>query len=117
MDQAQTQAQRPVGFHAGLPVGACGADRSHGDSMVFGVLHHRGWRIEPHGLVVEQRGEEFWSSVYLQVGAGVGQQREADGVRFGKSVKSKRAHGLGDGVDDVWGNALARHGLAQLGRG
>ena len=85
--------------------------------MVLGIPDHCGGRVEAHGLVVEQCGEEFRRPVHLQVGAGVGQQGEADGVRFGESVEREGTHGLGDGFDDVRSDTLARHGLAQLGRG
>ena len=50
----------------------------------------------------------------LQICAGVGQQGEAGGMRFGKTVKRER----GDGVDDIVlhlaANAGALHARAQL---
>ena len=82
--------------------------------MALGVLHNRRRAVKAHGLVVEQRGGERREIMALEISAGIGEQREAGGVRFWKAVERER----GDGLDDLLlGRArdpVALHAGAQL---
>ena len=69
------------------PIGAQDVDGPDLQPVALRVLDDRGWVIEAHGLVVEQRRGEGGQIVALEIGAGVGQQRETRGVRFGESVQ------------------------------
>jgi len=46
------------------------------DPMVLSITHQLGWRIEPHRLRVEDRGQEHLGMVALYPRRGVGDQRE-----------------------------------------
>ena len=71
--------------------------------------------IKSHGLVVEQGGGERGEIVALQIGAGVGNQREAGRVRFRKSVECERSNGENNFFLRFRGNFILRHAGAQPG--
>ena len=50
------------------------------------ILHQLRRGVEAHRLAVEQRADEGRRVVAFEPGGGVGQQREAGGMRFGKAV-------------------------------
>ncbi len=58
--------------------------------MLGGIADEGGRVIETHGLVVEQGAQEGGRVVRLEVGRGVGDERERGGVRFGKTVERER---------------------------
>ena len=62
-----------------------------------GVLDQRRRVVEAHRPGVEQRDVEGGGVVGLELGAGVGDQREARGVRLGEAVEGER----GDRLDDL----------------
>ena len=63
--------------------------------MAAGVLYEGGRSVKTHGLVVEQTSDELGGSVRFEPGAGISEQRETHGVRFGKSVERE----VGGGFD------------------
>ena len=70
--------------------------------------------IEPHRLVVEERRVERRRVMHLEIRARVGEQREARGVRLGKSVQRERRDRRDDLLGRVAGDPLPRHAVAQL---
>ena len=50
----------------------------------------------------------------LQIGAGIGDERKAGGVRLGKSIQSEGLYGLDNLLLGVGVNAILRHPLPQL---
>ncbi len=64
-------------------------DRPHVDAVALGVLDQRRRMVEAHRPGVEQPEIEGGRVVRLQVGAGVGDQREARGVRLGEAVEGE----------------------------
>ena len=82
--------------------------------MPLRVLDQRGRMVEAHRPVVQHRSEEGRRVTALDPGAGVGEQREAGGVRFGEAVQRERRDRFNDPVLLRAGDAVARHALAQL---
>ncbi len=83
--------------------------------MTLRVFDDRRGRIKSHRLIVEQRGGEGGQVVALQIGAGIGDEREAGGVRFGKSVEREGSDGENDFFLRFRRDAVVRHAGAQLG--
>jgi hypothetical protein len=75
----------------------------------------RGGRIKSHGLVVEQRGGEGGQVVAFQIGAGIGDEREAGGVRFGESVEREGSDGENNFFLRVVRDFILRHAGTQPG--
>src|SRR5271165_6240000 len=71
------------------PFRPCNVHWLHPQSMSLRIFHDGGWRIESHGLIVEQRSRESCEVMALEIGAGVGDKGEAGGMRLGKSVERK----------------------------
>src|SRR5689334_19753666 len=69
-----------------IPIAAADADRPHLDTVVARVAHQLRWRIEPHGLAVDERTGEGRGLMALEPRGAVHEQREARGVRLGKTV-------------------------------
>ena len=90
------------GFQGGFPIAGQHVGGQDGHAMALRILDQLVGRIKPHGLAVEQRGQEGLGFVPLEPGAGVGQLREAGGVRFGKAVFAEAldlaADGFGEGA-------------------
>ena len=82
--------------------------------MALGILNQDGRGIEAHGLVVEHGAGEGGQVVALQPGAGIGQQGETGGVRFGETVERKGSDGADDIVLRLTGDAVACHAGAQF---
>ena len=64
----------------------------HGQKMqavALGVFHQSRRMIKPHGLLIQNRRGERRQVMALQISAGIGDQSETRGVRFGKSVQRK----------------------------
>ena len=57
--------------------------------MPLRVFDEHGRRVEAHGLVVEQAAGEGCEVVDLEVGRGIGDEREAGRVRLGKTIHGK----------------------------
>lgn len=53
-------------------------------TMTLRALDQYGWRVETHGLIVEQAAGEDGKVMNPQVRRGVGDKREAGCVRFRK---------------------------------
>jgi hypothetical protein len=64
-------------------------------------------------LVIEQAGIEFRRMMDLQISAGIGEQGEADRVRFREPVRRKSLGGVGDFIDDGLVAAGFSHGFIQ----
>ncbi len=79
--------------------------------MALRVLHQGERVVEAHGLVVEQRAHEDRGVVGLQVGARVGDEREAGRVRLGKAVEGEGGDGADDGVRVLAHDPVALHAL------
>jgi len=89
-DVAQAQAKSDLAaviLQRAQPGGARHVHRLHAQAVPLRVLDDRGGLIEAHGLVVQQRGRECRQVMAFQIGAGICQQREAGGMRFGKAVQ------------------------------
>jgi hypothetical protein len=78
------------------------------------VFDQDGGRIKTHGLVVEQGAGECRQVMALQIRAGVSQQREAGGVRFGETVERECGDGAHYIVLHLAAYAGALHARAQL---
>jgi len=72
-------------------------------------------RIKSHGLVVEQSSGKRGEVMAFQISAGIGDQREAGGVRFGKSVERERGDGKNDFFLSFRRDSVLRHAGAQPG--
>ena len=83
--------------------------------MALRVFDERCRRVKAHGLIVEQRRGEGGEVVALQLGAGIGDQGEAGGVRFGKSIERERGDGQNDLFLRLRRDAVLRHAGAQPG--
>jgi hypothetical protein len=86
-----TEAQAHGGFceirsYRAQPIRAGDVHWQDPHAVPLSVLHQGGGMIKPHGLIVQQRSGEGGMIVDLQPGAGIGEQCEAGGVRFGESV-------------------------------
>ena len=117
-DVIQAQANAPLAvffFDGAEPVRARDIDRIEVQAVALSVLDQGGRRVEAHGLIVQDRGGECGQVAALQICAGIGDQGEARGVRFGKTVERERSDGLNDGVLLLAGDAVARHARAQAG--
>ena len=66
--------------------------------MALGVLDQSRGVVEAHRPGVQESGVEGGGVVASEVGAGIGDEREAGGVRLGEPVESKR----GDRLDDLF---------------
>ena len=114
MDIAQSKPDAAIALHRAVPVRHLHVDGMEPHAAALGVLDERGRVIEPHRLVVEERGVEGRRIVDLQIRARVGEQCEAGGVRFGKAVQRERRDRRDDLLRRLAGNPLRRHALAQL---
>ncbi len=65
-------------------------DGADADAVADGVAHQRRRMIKAHRPVVEQRAEEGRRVVGLEVGRGVGDERERRRVRLGEAVERER---------------------------
>ena len=130
---AQAQANgRPL--QRAIPFAVVDADRAHLHAMLFRVPHQLRRGVEAHGLAVQQGGAEHRRVVAFQPGAGIGDQREAGGMAFGKAIGAKALdlregaggefrliamrHHAGDQLvaemGDAAGHLEGGHGAAQL---
>src|ERR1035441_6748728 len=64
--------------------------------------------------VVQQRRCKSRQVMTLEISAGVGDQREAGGVRLGKSIERERSNRKNDLLLRIWRNAITIHTGAQL---
>src|SRR4030095_10505932 len=83
----EADADSAIGLDATEPVGLLHVDRMEADTATLRVLDERRRVIEPHRLVVEERRVERGWEMRFQIGARVGQQREAGRVRIGRVVQ------------------------------
>ena len=79
-----------LGFQRAGPIGVLHVHGLYAQAVALRILHDGGGRVKTHGLIVEQRGGEGRKIVALEIGAGVGNQRKAGGVRLGKSIERER---------------------------
>ena len=86
----------PVLLPGALPLRMIHIDRAHLDAVPFGVLDQRRGVVEAHRPGVQQAGGEGGRVVAAQPGRGVGDEREARGVRFGEAVERERGDRLHD---------------------
>src|SRR5258705_5242400 len=70
--------------------------------------------IKAHGLIVQKCRSEGCQVMTLQVGAGISDQGEAGGMRFRKSVQSKRSDRLDDLLLRLANNSVPRHAGAEF---
>ena len=113
VDVAQADADGAVVLDHAVPLRRLHVDRPEAHAVALRVLDQRRRVVEPHRLVVEERGIERAREVGLQIGAGVDDQREAGGVRLGEAVERERRDGQDDRVGGGAGDAVAGHALAQ----
>ena len=69
-----------------IPLRAVHIDRAHGDAVVLRIAKDLRGRVEAHRLAVEERRSEGRWMVALEPGARIDEEREAGGMRLGKSV-------------------------------
>jgi len=99
-----------------------------------GVTEEGGYRVESHGLIVDETGKELGRMVGLEPAGCIGNEGKGDGMTFGEPVEGKGADGLdhlfldrnvnialGHAEDQLPGNvlhalvgALKGHGTAQF---
>src|SRR5262245_16248675 len=113
-DIAQPEADPAIGLDRAIPVGDLDVDWMETNAAALRVLDQRRRMVKPHWLIVEQRGVERRGKMRLEIGAGIGEQREAGGVRLGKPVEGKRCNRRDDLLRRLAGDPLARHPVAQL---
>ena len=82
--------------------------------MALRVLDQCRRMVEPHRLVVQQRGIEGGRIVDLQIRAGIDDEREARRVRLGKPIERKRRDRQHDRIGGRADDAVGRHAGAQL---
>jgi hypothetical protein len=114
---AQAHADRAhpgLSFHRAAPVRTGHIDGPHLQPVPLGVLDDGGRMVEPHGLVVQQRGNEGRRIVAFQIGARISQQGETGRVRFRETVQGEGGDGLHDAVLSLPRNPVALHSGAQL---
>ena len=114
-DKTKSQAQMALlAFDRAIPFGDVDVHRQTAQAVTLPILHkHRGM-IETHRLIVQKRTGECGQVVALEISAGVGQQREAGGMRFGEAVERERCDGGDDTVLHVACDALSGHAVAQF---
>ena len=111
---AKSQSHGAVGNHRAKPGGF---PRAHGQDprpMPLRVFHDRGRRVKTHWLIVEQARIKLRRAMHLQIRASIREDREADRVRFRKSVKRKRGDRLQDLLDHVRRDLVPLHPRAQF---
>ena len=96
------------------PIGALHVDRLHSQSMTLRVFHQRRRIVKTHGLVVQHGRRERRQIVALEIGAGIGNQREAGRVRFRKSIQREGRDRLNNLLLRIGANTVGSHSLAQL---
>ena len=101
-------------LHRALPLGLRHVHRQHAQAVALRILDQDRGRVESHRLIVQHGAGEGGQVVALQIRAGIGQQRETGGVRFGKAVERERRDGAHDILLRLPGDAVARHAGAQL---
>ena len=113
-DEAQAQSDgASVGgilgwLPAAHPAGSRHVDRPHLDAVPLRVLDQRRGMVEAHRPGVEQPEIEGGRVVRLEVGAGVGDEREARRVRLGEAVEREGGDRLDDLLLRLAGDAVAR---------
>ena len=100
-------------FDGAKPVRARDIDGPEMQAVALRVFHQRGGRVEPHGLIVQDGRGERRQVMALQIRAGIGDQREAGRVRFGKSVQRERGDRLHDAILRLADDAVGGHAGAQ----
>src|ERR1700674_4091348 len=73
-----------------LPLRSRDIDRQHRDAVALGVLDQSRRMVEAEWIAIEHRGKKRRRMMAFQICRGIGDKREAGGVRFGKSVKRER---------------------------
>src|SRR6266478_2405874 len=90
-------------------------DRTDFEAAALGIFNQGRRRIETHWLIIKQAHKEFGGTMHLQPGTGVGDQCEADRMRFWKSVERKRSNGSKNFFSHFILYAIGAEGGAQLG--
>ena len=67
-------------------MGALHIDGADAEAVSLRVLDEHGGRVKAHGLVVEKAARESSEIVHLEIGRGVGDEREAGGVRLRETI-------------------------------
>ena len=105
---AKPEPNRVVGHNRATPIRAHHADRLHLHPMPLRILHDRRRRVETHRLIVQQAGVKLRRAMHLQIGAAIGENREADRVRLRKSVERKRRDRLQNLLDRLRRDVVLR---------
>ena len=82
--------------------------------MAPGILHQLRWRIEPHGLAVQQGAVESGRVVAFDPGGYVHQQGEAGGMGFRESVAGEAANLQGQPLGTFGIVTSFQHAVDQL---
>src|SRR5713101_9445050 len=70
--------------------------------------------IKTHWLIIQERRRERSQIMAFQISAGIRNQGKAGGMRFRKSIKSKRSYRLDDLLLRFTQDSVARHAGTQL---
>ena len=76
----KAKAKGVVIKNAATPARTLDANRPYVYPVALRIFHDRSRGIESHRLIVEKTGIKFRTAMDLQIGAGVGQDGETDGV-------------------------------------
>jgi len=93
LDVMEPDAQRECAirflFERAEPLRMLHANGAHVQPVTLRILDEHRRRVEAHGLVVEQAAGESCQKMHLEVGRGIGDEREAGRVRLGKPYMAK----------------------------
>ena len=64
------------------------------NAVSAGVTEEGGYRVESHGLIVDETGKELGRMVGLEPAGCIGNEGKGDGMTFGEPVEGKGADGL-----------------------
>src|SRR5271157_2830224 len=109
-----TTPESRLPFQGASPAGARHVNRPHPEPMTLRVLHDHRWTVKAHRLIIQQGSGERGRVMTFEIGAGVGNEGEAGGVRLRKTVKGEGGDRLHDFVLRFADDSLLVHASPQL---
>ena len=82
--------------------------------VVLGITHQLGWRIEPHRLRVEQRGQEHLGMMALHPRRGVSDEGKGRGMALGEAVGAEAFKLFEGALGELGWVAVCDHALHKL---
>ena len=113
--EMKSESQRPRMIDETPPFGVVDRNRLHDHAVAFCIVDQHFGCIEAHRLYVEDRGAKDRRLVTLHVGRGVGEQREACGVRFGEAVVGEAFEHVEERIGARAVDAVFHHTVDEFG--